>query len=62
MLKVYDLLITDVDLLANSINYEAMFPEYSKNIPRMSVSKIFQVDLEENWKFPKEIPRNIVKL
>ena len=62
MLKVYDLLITDVDLLANSINYEVMFPEYSKNIPRMSVSKIFQVDLEENWKFPKEIPRNIVKL
>ena len=62
MLKVYDLLITDVDLLANSINYEVMFPEYSKNIPRMSVSKIFQVDLQENWKFPEEIPRNIVKL
>ena len=43
MLEVYDLVITNVDLLANSINHEVMFPEYSRNIPRMSVSKIFQV-------------------
>ena len=32
----------NVDLLANSSNHKAMFPEYSKNIPRISVSKIFQ--------------------
>ena len=42
VLKVYDLIITNVDLLANSRNHEVMFPEYSRNIPRMSVSKIFQ--------------------
>ena len=35
------MIITNVDLLANSSNHEAMFPEYSRNIPRMSVSKIF---------------------
>ena len=51
VLKVYDLIITNVDLLANSSNHEVMFPEYSRNIPRMSVSKIFQ-----------GYPRNIVKL
>ena len=50
-LKVYDLIITNVDLFANSSNYEVMFPEYSRNIPRMSVSKIFQ-----------GYPQNIVKL
>ena len=42
VLKVYDLMIANVDLLANSSNHKAMFPEYSKNIPRLSVSKIFQ--------------------
>ena len=42
LFKVYDLIITNVDLLANSSNHEVMFPEYSRNIPRMSVSKIFQ--------------------
>ena len=42
VLKVYDLTITNVDLLANSSNYKVMFPEYSKNIPRISVSKTFQ--------------------
>ena len=51
VLKVYDLIITDVDLLANSSNQEVMFPEYLKNIPRISVSKIFH-----------EYPRNIVKV
>ena len=51
VLKVYDLIITNVDLLANSSNHEVMFPEYSRNIPRMSVSKIFQ-----------GYPQNIVKL
>ena len=34
--------ITNVDLLANSSNHKAMFPEYLKNTPRISVSKIFQ--------------------
>ena len=42
VLKVYDLIITNVDLLVNSSNHEVMFPEYSRNIPQMSVSKIFQ--------------------
>ena len=42
VLKVYDLTITNDDLLVNSSNHKAMFPEYSKNIPRISVSKIFQ--------------------
>ena len=50
VLKVYDLRITNVDLLANSSNH-VMFPEYSRNIPWMSVSIIFQ-----------GYPRNIVKL
>ena len=42
VLKVYDLMITNVDLLANSSNYKTMFPQYSKNITQISVSKIFQ--------------------
>ena len=41
MLKVFDLTITNVDLLANSSNHKAMLPEYSKNISQISVSKIF---------------------
>ena len=40
MLKVYDLIITNVDLLANFSNHELMFPEYLRNIPRMYVSGI----------------------
>ena len=40
--KVYDLIITNVHLLTNSSNREVMFSEYSRNIPRMSISKIFQ--------------------
>ena len=28
--------------LANSNNYKVMFPEYSKDIPRISISKTFQ--------------------
>ena len=51
VLKVYDLIIANADLLANSSNHEVMFPEYSKNIPQMSVSKIFQ-----------GYPLNIIKL
>ena len=51
VLKVYDLIITNVYLLANSNNWEINFREYSRNIPRMSVSKIFE-----------EYPWNIVKL
>ena len=42
VLKVYDLTMSNVDILVNSSNHKAMFPEYSKNIPRISVSKIFQ--------------------
>ena len=42
VLKAYDLTITNVDPLGNYSNHKAMFPEYSKNIPRTSVSKIFQ--------------------
>ena len=49
--KMYDLIITNVDLLANSCNQKVMFAEYLWNIPRMSVSKIFQ-----------GYPRNIAKL
>ena len=51
LLKVYDLITRNVDLLVNSSNHEVMFPKYSRNIPRMPVSKIFQGYL-----------RNIVKL
>ena len=51
VLKVYDLIIKNINILANSSNHEVMFPKYSRNIPRMSVSKIFQ-----------GYPRNIVKL
>ena len=51
MLKVYDFTITNVDLLPNSSNHKAMLPEYSKNNPRISVSKIFQ-----------EYPQNIAIL
>ena len=50
LLEVYDITITNVNLLANSSNDKSMFPEYSKNIPRISVSKIFQ-----------RYPRNIVR-
>ena len=51
VLKMYDLTITNVDLLANSNNHKGIFPEYLKNIPQVSVSKILQ-----------GYPRNIVKL
>ena len=47
MLKVNDLTITDVDLLVNSSNHKAMFPEYSKNISRISVSKIFHYEVKK---------------
>ena len=33
VLKVYDLIITNVDPWANSSNHEVMFPECSRNIP-----------------------------
>ena len=42
MLKVYDLTIGNIDLLAKTSNCEVMFPDYSRNILRMSVLKIFQ--------------------
>ena len=43
VLKVCDLIITNIDVLANSSNHEVMFPKYSRIIPRMPISKIFQV-------------------
>ena len=54
MLKVYDLTMKNVDLLVSSSNHKAMFPEYSKNIPRISVSKIFQGyfrNITKSWKY-----------
>ena len=51
VLKAYNFTITNVDPLGNSSNHKAMFPEYLKNIPRLSVSKMFQ-----------GYPRNIVNL
>ena len=51
MLRAYDLIITNVGILADSSNHKVRFPEYSRNIPQMSVSKIFQ-----------RYPQNIVKL
>ena len=42
VLKMYDLTIINVDLLAISSNHKLIFPECSKNILRISVSKIFQ--------------------
>ena len=36
MLKVYDLIITNADILAISSNDKVIFSEYSGNIPRMS--------------------------
>ena len=51
VLNVYDLIITNVDLLVNSSNHEVMFPEHARNIPRLSVSKIF-----------RRYSRNITKL
>ena len=51
VIKVYDLILANVDLLANSSNNKVMFPEYLRNIPRMTVSKIFQ-----------GYPQNILKL
>ena len=51
VLKVYDLIISNIDILANPSNHEVLYPEYSTNITRMSVSKVFQ-----------EYPQNIVKL
>ena len=51
LLKVYDLTIANADLLPNFSNHKAIFPEYLKNIPQISVSNIFQ-----------EYPQNIVTL
>ena len=39
MLKVYD---NTKLIMENSSNHEVMFPEYSRNIPRILVLKIFQ--------------------
>ena len=60
MLKVYDLKITNVDLLPNSSNHKAMLPDNLKNIPRKSVSKIFQgypQNIVMPWKFFYEVKK-----
>ena len=41
-LKVYDLVKTNVALLANSSNHKVLFPKYSRNIPPVSAAKKFQ--------------------
>ena len=51
VLKLYDLITTNVDLFTSLSNHKVMFPEYLRNISRMSALKIFQ-----------EHPWNIVKL
>ena len=59
-LKVYDLTITNVDFLVNSSNHKAMFLEYSKNIPRISVSKMFQGysrNIAKLWKYFYEVKK-----
>ena len=53
VLKMYDLTITNVNLLANSSNHKAMFPEYLKNIPRISASKNTPRISSENCKVIK---------
>ena len=45
-LKVHDMTITNVDLLANSSNHKAIFPEYSKNIPHVCFKNIPRISLE----------------
>ena len=50
-LKMCQFIKTYANLLVNFRNHEVMFPEYSRNLPLMSVSKIFQ-----------GYPRNTVKL
>ena len=60
VLKVYNLMITDVDLLANSSNHKAMFPEYWKNILRISISEIFQEypqTIARLWKYFYEVKK-----
>ena len=42
LLKVCDLTITNLDLLENSSNHKAIFPEYKENIPQIFVSKMLQ--------------------
>ena len=37
---MYDLIITNFDLLGNSINHEVMSPEYSRNIPECLLKNI----------------------
>ena len=49
VLKVYDLIITNVDLLGNSSNQKIMFPEYSRNIPQMPASQKYFKDFPRIW-------------
>ena len=51
VLKAYDLIITNVYLLANSSNHKIVFPGNSTKIPRISVLKSFQ-----------KYPWNIIRL
>ena len=48
----------NVDPLVNFSNHKVMFPEYSKNIPQISVSEIFQGDpgnITRLWKYFYEV-------
>ena len=49
MLKAYDLINTNFDLLASCSNQKVVFPGFLRNILRISVLKLFQ-----------EYPRNII--
>ena len=58
--KVYDLTITNVDVLANSSNHKSVFPELSKNIPQIFVSKIFHGcpwNIVKLWKYFYEVKK-----
>ena len=46
VLKVYHLTITNVDLLENSSNHKAMFPEYLKNLPQIYFKNIPKISPE----------------
>ena len=63
-LKVYDLVKTNVALLANSSNHKVLFPKYSRNIPPVSAAKKFQGypgDIIILWKCFYEV-KNFEKL
>ena len=46
VLKLFDLIITNVDLFADSSNHEVIFPEYSRNIPNFCFKNIPRISPE----------------